>query len=197
MVTLSRKLLGYVDQPPGTLVGAADAARLLKAGANKIYHEADIRRRSVWREMVAACQDGDVVVVVSLDRIGRPMRSLLQSVADLCGAGVRLRCLDGSVDIGAVSRGCGQAQIIDALVGCLHLWETSRTRHRGRTMAQRGSRPGAQAKLAALSPDDVLTMLQKPGVTRTSVARELGVGRTTLYRYLNRTSTSDIERQAP
>ena len=45
-----------------------------RAGIVNIRHEKDIDRRTVWREMVAASNDGDMFVIVALDRLGAPFR---------------------------------------------------------------------------------------------------------------------------
>jgi DNA invertase Pin-like site-specific DNA recombinase len=190
MVFRGQEIVGYVDQPAGTPGGDGDVARLMDAGVLNIRHESDVNRRPVWRETVAACQEGDVLTIVALDRLGRPIRSLLRSIAGMCARGVRFRCLNGGVDIDLTRHGIAQARVIDALVGCLNVWEGGRTRNRGQTMAERGRRPGAQLKLGTASPDAVVEMLRRPGASRASVARQLGVGRTTLYRYLNRNVVS-------
>jgi len=184
-------VVGYVDQPAGTPRGDTDAERLREAGVINIRHEENLDRRPVWREMIAVCDGVDVVVIVALDRLGRPIQSLLRSVVGLRHRGISLRCLDGNVDVcSATSLGQAQTCIVAALVACLDTWETERARHRDKTMAERGSRPGARPKLKTASSDDLLAMLGRPGANHTSVARELGVGRTTLYRHLKRTSAS-------
>lgn len=188
MMSRGGELVGYVDQPAGTPGGDADASRLRDAGVAAFCHEEDLTRRPVWRAMIEASHEGDVLVVVALDRLGRPMRRLLYAVAHLCNSRIGLRCLDGDVELCASPQGRAQAQVFEALTICLATWEAGRARHRGKTMADRGRRPGAQPKLGANSAEDLRVMLQRPGASQTSVARELGIGRTTLYRYLKRTS---------
>lgn len=181
-------IVGYIAQPPGTTEGDTDAERLHDAGVVDIRHEEDLKYRPVYHELIARCRGRDVLVVASLDRLGHPMTRLLRSVAGLCGRGIVLRCLDGGVNLGATQHGRAQVQLIDALVACLDVWEARQARQRSETMAERGSRPGAQSKLTATSPSDLVAMLDRPGANQTLVARELGVGRTTLYRHLKRTS---------
>ena len=127
-----------------------------------------------------------VLVVVALDRLGRPLGRVLRSLSRFRAAGVHIRSLEDGIDIDMTPEGRAQARVVDALSSCIDRWEGLRTQHRVETMAERRSRPGVQPKLANSSPDQVMAMLGRPGASRASVARELGVGRTTLYRYLGR-----------
>lgn len=180
-------ILGYVDRPAGTPRGDSDAARLRGAGVREIHYEADPKARPVWRDTLETCRSCDVVVVVSLDRIGQPLRHLLRSMAALSDRGIGLRCLEGGVNLGANPAGRAQVRLVSALVECLDIWEECRSQRRSATMKERGNRPGAHPKLRGAFLSQVLAMLNRPGATQVSVARELGVGRTTLYRFLNRT----------
>ena len=186
---------GYVDQPAVTEAGCVDANRLRQAGAARIHHESDVARRPVLRELVKMMTGNTVLVVVALDRLGRPLGQVLASLSRFRAAGVHIRSLEGGIDIDTTPEGRAQGRVVDALSNCVDGWEASRAQHRSETMAERGSRPGAQPKLANSSPDQVLAMLGRPGASRTSVARELGVGRTTLYRFLNhsRTAGDDLD----
>ena len=178
---------GYVDQPIASEAGCADAARLRLAGANRLHFELDKVHRPVLRELMRKMASDTVLVVVALDRLGRPLSRLLDSLSRLKKAGVRIRSLEGGIEMDMTLEGRAQGRVVDALSNCVSNWEARRAHHRGETMAERGSRPGAQLKLGSSSPEQVLVMLGRPGASRTSVARELGVGRTTLYRFLRRT----------
>jgi DNA invertase Pin-like site-specific DNA recombinase len=166
--------------------GSADAARLRLAGSNRLHFETDNLHRPVLRDLMKKMSDDTTLVVVALDRLGRPLSRLLESLSRLKKAGVRIRSLEGGVDMDMTPEGRAQGRIVDALFNCTNGWEARRAQRRAETMAERGSRPGAQPKLGSSSPEQVLFMLGRPGASRTSVARELGVGRTTLYRFLRR-----------
>jgi DNA invertase Pin-like site-specific DNA recombinase len=182
---------GYVDQPAATDAGRADASRLSQAGVVRVHHETDAARRPVLRGLAGMTATDTVLVVVALDRLGRPLGKVLRSLSRLRAAGMKIRSLEGGIDIDTTPEGSAQGRVVDALSSCVDRWEGMRARHRGETMAERRVRPGAQPKLAATSPEQVLAMLGRPGASRASVAKELGVGRTTLYRYLGRASAND------
>ncbi|NPD66272.1 recombinase family protein (plasmid) [Lichenicola cladoniae] len=147
-------------------------------------------RRPVLRGIVKMTGGDIVLVIVALNRLGRPLGRVLRSLSRFRAAGVHIRCLEEGIDIDTTPEGRAQARVVDALSSCMDRWEGLRAQHRGDTMAERRIRPGVQPKLANSSPDQIMAMLGRPGASRASVARELGVGRTTLYRYLGRASAT-------
>lgn len=179
-----------MDHPAETEAGCIDAARLRQAGAVRIHHETDATRRPVLRGIVKMTGGDIVLVIVALNRLGRPLGRVLRSLSRFQAAGVHIRCLEEGIDIDTTPEGRAQARVVDALSSCMDRWEGLRAQHRGETMAERRIRPGVQPKLANSSPDQIMAMLGRPGASRASVARELGVGRTTLYRYLGRASAT-------
>ena len=187
---LHASIEGYVDQPAATDAGRADASRLSQAGVARVHHETDAGRRPVLRGLADMAATDTVLVVVALDRLGRPLGKVLRSLSRLRAAGMKIRSLEGGVDIDTTPEGSAQGRVVDALSSCLDRWEGIRAQHRGETMAERRIRPGVQPKLATTTPEKVRAMLERPGASRTSVAKELGVGRTTLYRYIDRASAT-------
>lgn len=182
--------VGYVDRPARDPRARADAQRLRGAGVTKIHYEADDgSRRPVLRQVVQSLHEGDTLIVVALDRLGRPLQSLVRTLGGLRAGGVALQCIEGDVNLSDPRDGTAQARMIDAIVHCLAVWDASTAEHRGKTMAGTGRRPGAHPKLGAFSVEEVQSMLEQPGASRTSVAKQLGVGRTTLYRFLRKAST--------
>ena len=179
------RIVGYVDRPEGEL-GDADASRLRAAGVDAVINESDPNKRPVLLDLAEELGKNDVLMVVAMDRLGRPVPKLLRRVISLHERGVCLRCLEGGVAIDGSRAGSAQGRVIKALMECYNAWESSKVRDRGSTMRKRGTRPGANPKLAVIPMDRLLTLLGQPGASQTSVARQLGVGRTTLYRHLKR-----------
>lgn len=200
-ITPGYSVEGYVDFPAETEAGCTDAARLRQAGAARIHHETDLARRPVLRGIAKMTGSDIVLVVVALDKLGRPLSRMLRSLSRFRAAGVHIRSLEDGIHIDTTLEGRAQARVVDALSSCMDRWEGLRAQHRGETMAKLQIRPGAQPKLANSSPDQVMAMLGRPGASRASVARELGVGRTTLYRYLGRVRDcrvrDDVDRSRP
>jgi DNA invertase Pin-like site-specific DNA recombinase len=49
-------------------------------------------------QKIESCRNGDVLVVARLDRLGRPLRELIDLVGELEGRGVEFRSLEESLD---------------------------------------------------------------------------------------------------
>lgn len=56
--------------------------------------------RPGWRELAAWVRDGDTVVAVAVDRLGRSVREVAQTLHDLSERGIALRSLREGVDTG-------------------------------------------------------------------------------------------------
>ena len=181
---------GYVDQPGISKPGSADAERLKAAGVLRVHYETDLGTRPVLRQLTAIDDSERVLVVVALDRLGGPLGHLVGCLTRLRAVGVCIRSIEDGINLDLTPEGRAQGRFIDAISKCAEGWKASREQTRSKTMAERGVRPGAQSKLDTSSPEQIQSMLGRPGATRESVARELGVGRTTLYRFLRRSLSS-------
>jgi len=141
-------------------------------------------RRPKLDELLDYAREGDVIVVVDLSRLGRSIRQLVILADDQRQRGVHLRSLTQGIDTSAPQGGL-LLGLFAALAEMERKVLVSRTldglavaRARGRVGGRPTSMPperleAAQAMLAA-------------GVTKASVARSLGVSRTTIYRALER-----------
>lgn len=75
---------------------------LQNAGCEKVIHgkqsgsSKENDRRLV--ELVDYVREGDVVVVTKLDRLGRSLKMILQTLEGIHGKGAMLKTLDGSID---------------------------------------------------------------------------------------------------
>jgi DNA invertase Pin-like site-specific DNA recombinase len=191
-VNLAEKITieGYVDQPAISKPGCADAERLKAAGVLRIHYETDLETRPVLCQLTAIDDSERALVVVALDRLGGPLSHLVGCLTRLRAVGVCITSIDDGINLDLTPEGRAQRRFIDAISKCAEGWKASREQTRRKTMAERGVRPGAQSKLDTSSSEQIRSMLGRPGATRESVARELGVGRTTLYRFLRRSLSS-------
>lgn len=64
--------------------------------------------------LLSYARSGDVVVVVALDRLGRSVAEVTQTVADLTTRGITLRCLHNGLDT-ATSTGRVVAEVLTEL----------------------------------------------------------------------------------
>jgi len=124
---------------------------------------------------------GDTLVVWRLDRLGRSLPHLLSTITELESRGVGFRSLTESIDTTTAG-----GRLVFSIFGALADFE--RQLIRDRTMAgleaarARGRRGGRPTVMTPARVDAARALLARPGATVTSVAKDLGVSRATLYR---------------
>ena len=134
-----------------------------------------------------ALRDGDVLVVWKLDRLGRNLAHLVGTVQDLSDRGVGLRVLAGQgAQIDTTTAG---GRLVFGIFAALAEFERELIRERtvaGLKAARARGRMGGRK--FALSKAQVRLAQAAMANRDTSVAelcRELGIGRGTLYRYVD------------
>lgn len=159
---------------------------LLADGCERVFMEKVSSReadRKALREAISYCREGDVLVVARLDRLGRSLRELIDLVGELEGRRVGFRSLKESLDTTTAG-----GRLIFYVFGALAEFEREIIRERtmaglesARARGRGGGRPRAldenRAKLARrLKSEDEHSV--------EGICSMLGVGRSTLYRYL-------------
>jgi DNA invertase Pin-like site-specific DNA recombinase len=184
-------ILGYARVSTGDQDVAGQTLRLTQAGAIRVF--TDVRSgRSMDRPgldaLLAYARDGDALAVVRLDRLGRSLGELLATVALLKERGIALVSLEGKIDTASAA-----GELIFHVFGAIAHFErrliAERTKDGIAAARARGKRPGRQP----LDPDKIAAALKlvKAGLSPTAAARQLGLGRSTVYREVGR---ADIER---
>lgn len=140
-----------------------------------------IGQRAEFARLLEKMEQGDVLIVTKLDRLGRDAIDVARTVADLEERGVRVHCLAlGGVDLTS-SAGKLTMGVINAVAQFerdLLIERTQAGLARARADGKRMGRP------PALSDDDqelvrVALMVGKPVA---SIARDMGVSRQTIMR---------------
>jgi DNA invertase Pin-like site-specific DNA recombinase len=165
---------------------AAQRRRLEQAGAIRVFEDV-ISGRSFERPGLAALLDyarpGDLLGVVRLDRLGRSLRELLETVERLRQRKIGLVSLEERLDTASAA-----GELVFHVFGAIAHFErrliAERTKDGIAAARARGKRPGRPpldpARLAA-----AFTLVDA-GTPPTLAARQLGLGRSTLYRELHR-----------
>ncbi|SHF71569.1 DNA binding domain-containing protein, excisionase family [Kaistia soli DSM 19436] len=126
---------------------------------------------------------GDVLVVWKLDRLGRSLRQLIDTVEALGERGIEFRSITENIDTSTPG-----GRLIFHVFGALAEWERSLIRERtmaGLKAAKEAGKVGGRPR--ALSDGDLAAakaLLADPSITVKEVAERLGVSQPTLYRYL-------------
>ncbi len=160
---------------------------LQATGCKKIYEEkvsTVAEKLAAREELLDYAREGDVAVVWKLDRLGRSLRDLVDTVNGLNERGIQLRSLQESIDT-TTPAGKLTFHVFAALA------EFEREMIRERTNAglaaarRRGKKLGRPKSLTSDQVEMAKTMMANPVLTAAQVAAQLGVHRTTLYRHLS------------
>ena len=178
-------VLGYARvSTPGQELEAQRRRLRDEAGAIRVFD--DIVSGSRFdRPGLAALLDharpGDTVCVVRLDRLGRSLRELLETVEGFKGRGLAFRSLEERLDTGSAA-----GELVFHVFGAIAHFErrliAERTRDGIAAARAEGRKPGRKA----LDPEKLQAALTlvRSGLSPSKAARQVGLGRSTLYREL-------------
>jgi len=166
-----------------------DLVRLAKARGlkiTKLYEETGsaVKRRKVFDRMRLDAHQGqfDVLLVWSLDRLGRSMTGNLTTVVELNRIGVDvISCKEPWLDTSSPVR-----DLLIAIFSWVAEQERRRISERTKAGLERARKRGFHIGRPRVSIDlNEATRLRSEGLSLRQVAQKLGVGRTTLHRALS------------
>ena len=132
--------------------------------------------------VLEALQPGNTLVVWRLDRLGRSLPHLIETVRELEGRGVGFRSLTESIDTTTPG-----GRLIFHIFGSLAQFERELVKERtmaGRAAARARGRTGGRPTVMTTTKVRAAQRMISAGTPLTEVASVLGVGRATLYRHL-------------
>ena len=160
---------------------------LTKLGCQKIYQEkvSSGKERPQLIKMIENLREGDSVMVWKLDRLARSLKELINLVEILRVKKVNFTSIKDSIDTSTV-----QGRLLLNIFGSLAEFERDIIRERtkaGLSAAKARGRMGGKKK--GLSPEakkkaETAVMLYKQKKSAVEIAGIIGVGRATVYRYL-------------
>jgi DNA invertase Pin-like site-specific DNA recombinase len=161
---------------------------LAKAGCEKVFEDKASGARDDrpgLRDALSHCRPGDVLVVYKLDRLGRTMRGLVELVTELAQREIEFRSLSDGIDTTTT-----MGRFTFHLLGAIAEMERDLIRERtnaGLAAARaRGRKGGRKVILTPKKLDAARALLEDRNRSVGEVAKQLGVGRTTLYRALGK-----------
>jgi DNA invertase Pin-like site-specific DNA recombinase len=186
-------LIGYswvsIHEEPQSALLQRDA--LIAAGvAPSQIHEDTVGRildaRPGLSSTLIALHEGDTLIVWKLDRLGRNLPDLVNTVHDITNRGIGIRVLSGhGASIGTVTPG---AYLIVDIFAALVEFERDRVSQRtkaGLARARaRGRKGGAPFKMTTAKLRLALVAMAQPDTNVTDLCRELRISRQTLYRHV-------------
>jgi DNA invertase Pin-like site-specific DNA recombinase len=168
----------------------ADALAAAGVGPAQLYEDRASGRaddRPGLGSCLKALRDGDTLVVWKLDRLGRDLHHLVNTVHDLTARGVGLKVLTGQG--AAIDTTTAAGKLVFGIFAALAEFERELISERtvaglasARARGRKGGRPykmtAAKLRLAAAS-------MGQPGTKVGELCKELGVTRQTLYRHVS------------
>ena len=179
----ARKLFGYARVSTTDQDLAVQRNALNLAGVGVIFEEkaSGTKRegRTELQKVLSVLGEGDALVVTRLDRLGRSMRDLANIAHEIEQAGAYLKVIEQSVD---TSTATGRA--FYGMLAVFAAFETDVRHERqleGIAMAKRqGVYTGGKARLDR----ERVKTLSDSGLGPAAIARELGIARSSVYRFL-------------
>jgi DNA invertase Pin-like site-specific DNA recombinase len=187
-------LVGYmrVSKADGSQVNDLQRDALLAAGvdAQHLYADAASGKRED-RPGLAAClkalRGEDTLIVWKLDRLGRDLRHLVNTVHDLTARGIGFKVLSGhgaSIDTTSAS-----GKLVFGIFAALAEFEREliieRTRAGMAAARARGRNGGRPYKMTAAKLRLAMAAMGKPETRIGELCAELGITRQTLYRHVD------------
>lgn len=186
-------LIGYMRVSKADGSQATDLQRdaLIAAGVDPVHLYED--QASGMREdrpgltsCLKALRTGDTLVVWKLDRLGRDLRHLINTVHDLTGRGIGLKVLTGHG--AAIDTTTASGRMVFGIFATLAEFERDLIRER--TMAglasarARGRKGGRKFALTKAQVRLAQAAMAQRDTSVSDLCKELGIERVTLYRYV-------------
>ena len=146
----------------------------------------DVKRPQL-EAMLSFVREGDTVICHSMDRLGRNLDDLRKLVLGLTVRGIRVQFLKENLTF--TGEDSPMANLLLSVMGAFGQFERELIRERQREGIELAKRAGAylgrKPSLAAERVKELRGRLAK-GEGKAALAREFGVDRKTIYRYLDR-----------
>ena len=175
-------ILGYARVSTADQDVAAQEDRLHQAGAIRVFVDVISGKqfeRPGLSELIDHARAGDSLCVTRLDRLGRSLKELLETVENLKSHDIHLVSLEERIDTTSAA-----GELVFHVFGAIAHFErrliSERTRDGIAAARKRGRRPGRPAlDQETISATQTLV---EAGLTAGQAAKQLGIGRATAYR---------------
>ena len=187
-------LIGYlrVSKSDGSQSGQLQRDALTAAGVEpaRVYGDRASGRldeRPGLEAALKALRPGDALVVWKLDRLGRNLRHLVNTVHELTQRGVGFKVLSGQG--AAIDTTTPAGKLVFGIFAALAEFEreliSERTKAGLASARARGRKGGAPFKMTVAKVRLAMAAMGRPKTKVADLCRELGVTRQTLYRHVS------------
>ena len=180
-------LIGYARVSTGEQTLNLQLDALQKAGCEKVYTETASgakAERPVLADVLGYLRKGDTLVVWRLDRLGRSLRHLIETIAALAERGIGFKSVTEQIDT-TTSGG----KLVFHVFGALAEFERDLIRERtnaGLAAARARGRTGGRPKALSDPKKQALAQALYDGgqADVATICKTLGISRATFYRYV-------------
>lgn len=179
-------LIGYARVSTGDQNPDLQHDALTKAGCSRVFSDTAsgaLDKRAQLDALLDYLRPGDVLVVWRLDRLGRSVRHLTETVNNLAERGVGFRSLTEGIDTTTPA-----GKLVFHIFAALAEFEREIIRERttaGLSAARaRGRKGGRRPKMTSSKLATARTLYNGKAHTMEQIAEIVGVSRATLYRHL-------------
>lgn len=166
-----------------------DALAAAGIPADRIYSDkktgATVDRPGLTK-LLGYARDGDIVVVHTLDRLGRNLREVLNLVHELAERGIGVRSLADPLPIDTTREGMGRiAFLLLALFAEMERTFTAERAAHARAVAEAAGRQVGRPRAHSADKVDYASLLRQQGRSLGEIAAKTGIPKTSLHRYLS------------
>ena len=151
------------------------------------------------RKVLAYAREGDVIVVYTLDRLGRTVRDTLNLIHELAERGVGIRNLADPIKVDSSNPEDPMAQLAVVLLALFAQMERTytleRAAHARAVATAKGRRVGRPVTVEPAKLEWAVH-LRETGSTIAEIVEKTGIPRTSLYRHLPARSTPGLTADA-
>jgi DNA invertase Pin-like site-specific DNA recombinase len=172
---------------------------LKTAGCHKIFYEVAKGARAdrpEWLKLLEEIQKGDTLILWKLDRMGRSLHHLIKVVNDLIAKGVDIISIQDPLNTTSA-----QGRLIFNMFASLAEFEKDLIRERtmaglksARARGRMGGRPKGLSEKAKKVACTAEALYLQNELKTDDIAEQLGISKTTLYKYLR---TRNVQIGAP
>jgi DNA invertase Pin-like site-specific DNA recombinase len=183
-------ILGYARVSTGDQDVAGQSLRLEQAGAIRVFIDIKSGKsmdRPGLADLLAYARPGDTLAIVRLDRLGRSLAELLATVTMLRERQIALLSLEEKIDTSSAA-----GELVFHVFGAIAHFErrliSERTKDGVAAARAKGKRPGRQP--LDMRKVEAAIKLIAAETSPAEAARQLGLGRSTIYREMRRLGIS-------
>lgn len=183
-------ILGYarVSTPDQDLSGQRD--RLIQHGAIRVFEDVISGKtfnRPGLTELLDQARPNDTLAVIRLDRLGRSLKELLETVDDLKAREINLISLEERIDTTSAA-----GELVFHVFGAIAHFERRLISERTKDGLINARKQGRTPGRPPLQPETISALqdLVSAGKSVAQAAKHLGIGRSTAYKVVRNNSTA-------